>query len=121
MCHFVLKNVTDCCGLEVFVGVSKSQDENPDIFQIFHCYHENSVKRSTCVVNQKLRPNALVAFSDMGLFLRSRLLEFQENNLAGKYFRKQVSRLLQKILKNNPVILQKRITKSLSLKILLEV
>lgn len=67
MCHFVLKNVTDCCGLEVFVGVSKSQDENPDIFQVFHCYHENSVKCSTCVVNQKIETECFSGFLGYGI------------------------------------------------------
>ena len=48
-------------------------------FSDFHFYRKNPVKRSACVVRQKIAIECGIAFLEIRLFLENHSLEFYEN------------------------------------------
>ena len=90
-CAIFLYNWTQCIDgfsllLQRYVG--KGNDaKNPAIFSFF-CYRKNPVKRSACVVSQKIAIEWKIALSEIRLFLENHSLElheiWHENTLRSK-------------------------------------
>lgn len=114
---FLLKMTQYVAGFSLLFKLydRKSQDaKNPSILQGFFCYRDNPVKCSACVVSKKIETEWFCGFLGNAHISPESLVRISWN-LAGKYFRKQVSGLFQKFrnlteqIVNNSVFLQQRI------------